>query len=164
MMNDLPIDPIRANARNNAAARRVGLNAKCACGESRPEALITGSDPMICAECWRKQREQSTLDDHHFAGASNSPMTIPIPVNDHRADLSVAQYDWPKQTLENPDRSPFLAAAACIRGFLDTVLYLQKGLRWIAEMLEKADAFLVEKFGRKWWTGTPLQQFQPKER
>jgi len=119
---------------------------------------------MICAECWRKQREQSTLDDHHFAGASNSPMTIPIPVNDHRADLSVAQYDWPKQTLENPDRSPFLAAAACIRGFLDTVLYLQKGLRWIAEMLEKADAFLVEKFGRKWWTGTPLQQFQPKER
>jgi hypothetical protein len=158
-----PNDPIRANERRNAAARRVGTNARCACGEARPEALIAGSNPMICAECQRNQRGQATQDDHHFAGKSNSSVTIPIPVNDHRADLSVAQMDWSKRTRENPDRSPLLAAAACIRGFIDTVVYLiEKGLSWIAEMLEKADEFLTDKLGARWWVGTPVEGFQPK--
>jgi hypothetical protein len=31
---------------------------------------------------------------------------MPIAVNDHRAILCVAQYDWPKDTLENPNADP----------------------------------------------------------
>ena len=105
-----------------------------------------------------------TKDDHHFAAKANSPVTIPAPVNDHRAELNVAQYDWPKQTRENPDGSPLLAAAACIRGFIDTVLYLiEKGLHWIADMLEKADAFLTQTHGKKWWTGTEIEKFAPRQ-
>src|SRR5207245_2592217 len=104
-----------------------------------------------------------TMDGHHVFAEANSPTTIPTPVNDHRAVLNVAQYDWPKKTLENPDGSPLLAAAGCIRGFIDYILYLiKKGLLWVADMMEQLDAYLMEKFGSKWWIGTPLEQFAPK--
>ena len=164
-MSKLPSnDPIRMIQRRNTAARSKGVNAKCPkCGESRPEALVAGGKRMICTECQRKERGQSLTDNHHPFGKTNNPVTIPVPANDHRAELSVAQYEWPKNTRENAHGSPFLAAAGCIRGFIDTALYLiEKGLQWIAELLERADAFLVEQRGPKWWVGTPLEQFQSK--
>ena len=106
----------------------------------------------------------TTKDDHHFAGQRNSSVTIPAPANDHAADLSAAQQDWPKQTRQNPDGSPLIAAAGCVRGFIDTILYLIKqGLLWVADMLEMADAFLTQKFGKRWWIGTEIEQFAPKK-
>lgn len=99
-------------------------------------------------------------DDHHPYGKANSSITIPVPVNDHCAELSTAQQDWPKRTLQNPEGSPLLKAAACIRGFIDTILCLIKsGLHWVADMLEATDAFLAQKFGSKYWKGTPLEPF-----
>jgi len=104
-----------------------------------------------------------TTDNHHVAGKANDSTTVPIPANDHLARLSPDQMDWPKKTLENPDYSPLLRAAACIRGFVDTVVYLiEKLVLWIAEMLEKLDAYLEVKLGRKWWLNTDLKQFAPK--
>ena len=156
-------DPAAAHGRKVRAARRVGLNSRCACGEKRPEALIAGSNPTICAACKRIKEEKTALDNHHIPGKANGPTTIPIPVNDHRAELSVAQFDWPKETRENPDGSPLLAGAASIRGFVDTVIYLIKNLLlWGPKMLETLDQFLAEKLGPKWWCGTPLEQFAPK--
>ena len=158
-------DPIGAYQRKARAARRVGKDKRCACGEARPEALIAGGKPTLCAACKRKSRGETTEDDHHPAGEANSPVTIPVPVNDHRAELNLAQYDWPKKTRENPDGSPLLAAAACIRGFVDTIFYLiNELLLLIPEMLETLDAFLVDKLGRKWWVGTELEPFAAKRR
>ena len=103
------------------------------------------------------------MDDHHFAGKSNSPVTVPTPVNDHRAELSTAQQDWRKETRENPDGDPLLAGAACVQGFIDYVVYLiRKGLRWVVEMLEALSEYLKERLGAKWWIGTSLEQFAPK--
>src|SRR6516165_2124515 len=145
MKKKLPRDPIGNYQRNSQASRRLG-GQSCACGETRPEALIAGRVPPICWACARKQRSQLRFDWHHPAGEANHPSKIPIPVNDHRAELSPAQYDWPTETLENPDRSPLLAAAACIRGFRDYVVYLiDRVLLWIPDMLEKAAEYLVEK-------------------
>lgn len=156
-------DPIRKYQRKATAKSRVGANARCACGEDRPEALIAGSDPIICAECQRKKRGQKTMDDHHVAAESNSPVTVPVPVNDHRAELNTAQFDWPKKTRENPDGSPLLAAAGCIRGLVDYVIYLiKKCVNWIPEMLEKLDEYLTQERGTKYWIGTPIAQFVPK--
>ena len=99
------------------------------------------------------------MDKHHVAGKSNSPVTVSIPANDHRARLSEDQYDWPMRTLENPGQSPLLKAAACVRGFVDMVLYLtEELLNWIAEMLEKLDTHLFERLGPQWWQGTPVGQ------
>src|SRR4029077_15441007 len=110
-------DPIAAYARSATAARLVG-NGVCGCGEGRPEALIRNSNPLSCHACKRMKDGTTVLDDHHVAGISNSPVTIPIPVNDHKAQLSADQYDWPKQTLENPSGNPLLAGAAGMRGYV----------------------------------------------
>jgi hypothetical protein len=159
-----PRDPRSVYRREVIAARCVGEGRKCACGESRPDALIRGSDPIICTKCKRKLNEQKAMDDHHIAGeANNSTGTIAVPVNDHRAELSTAQHDWPQKTLHNPERSPLLSGAAHIRGFADTLLYLiGEFLLWIADMLELLDTFLERKLGPKWWKHTKLKAFEPK--
>jgi hypothetical protein len=43
--------PEAAYARRAIARRRVGPNAKCACGETGPEALIRANKGVICHEC-----------------------------------------------------------------------------------------------------------------
>jgi hypothetical protein len=159
-----PHDPISQFRRSSKAARRIGHNQQCACRERRPEALIAGSNPMSCAKCKRIESGQKTLDDHHVAGRANSPATIPIAVNDHRAILSVAQYEWPEETLRNRTGNPLRRASACIRGFADTLFYLiDKFLLWIPEFLESLDTFLTKKFGPEWWVGTELQKFEVKK-
>jgi len=161
-MNTVPLrDPGAAKVRKTIAERRLGANSRCSkCGETRAMALVAGSRPLICASCKRTAVGKSIVDKHHVAGKNNSSIVIPICVNDHQADLSELQRDWSKKTLENPHRSPFLIAAACIRGFVDTVIHLiKKLLLWIADMLEKADLYMVEKFGDKWWVDTPINQF-----
>ena len=158
-----PRDPEAACIRKATATRRAGVDAKCACGEARPEALIRNTKPKICHECKRKQEGKSIMDDHHVFAKANGPATLPTPVNDHRARLSVDQYDWPKKTLENQERSPFLAAAGVVRGFIDYIHYLiEKGLAWVVQMLEVADTVLVGIAGPQWWVGTALDKFAPK--
>ncbi len=156
--------PISTYPRKSSAARRVGNNAQCTyCDETRPEALIANSNPLICAECQRKRQGKAITDHHHVAMRANSPTTIPVPINDHRAILSVAQYEWPRKTRENPDGSPLIAAAGCIRGVMDYIFYLiEKFLYWSAGMLEELDAYLIERLGPQWWLETPLNRFAPK--
>lgn len=152
MARKLPArNPRAAHRRKVIAARRTGENV-CKCGEDRPEALITGSRPIICARCDRKLQRKKNTDGHHIAGQANDATTIAIPVNDHRAELSVAQQDWPPKTLQNSEGSPLLAEAARIRGFMDTSVYLMpRFLRPGAELLEYLDTILKQKFGQKWW-------------
>ncbi|WP_353071482.1 hypothetical protein [Tunturiibacter gelidiferens] len=154
-------NPIKAYQRKSTAARRVGKNTRCTCGETRIEALVGSSG--ICIECHRKATGRSIYDKHHVAGKANSDITVKIPAKDHWAILSVAQYDWPKETLENPTGCPLRATAACIRGFIDTVRYLMESLlHWITDLLEMLSALLVERLGPDWWLGTPISQFARK--
>lgn len=156
-----PDDPIRRCQRKSIAARRMA-GRSCRCGESRPEALIAGSRPTICAACRRKRLGHTTLDNHHPAGSANHPAAVPIPVNDHQT-LTDAQYDWPKNTWENRKGSPLLAGAACIRGYYDTNSYLNDQLLlWVARLLEALDETLRERLGPDWWAGTRLEEFSPK--
>jgi hypothetical protein len=160
-----PRDPIRAHRRKAVAARRVGLDASCTCGEKRAEALVRGEKPTSCAECQRAKTGQTPKDNHHPFGRANSSVTISVPVNDHRARLSVDQMNWPKSTLMNTQGSPLLAAAACVRGFVDTILYLiETGLLWIADMLEILDKSLLKKLGPGWWRETEIERFAPKRK
>jgi hypothetical protein len=158
-----PRDPRLAYRRKTIAARRIGEGKQCACGEDRPEALISGSEPLICAACDRIKKGRRKTDDHHIAGEANDATMIRVSVNDHWADLSVAQRDWPPKTLQNPDKSPLLAAAASIRGFVNTSMYLmQHFLLPAAALLELLDTIVGQKLGRKWWKHTKLESFEPK--
>jgi len=102
---------------------------------------------------------------HHPAGEANNPTTTPIPVNDHQADLSPKQYEWPDETWKNPAGSPLLAGAACMRGYCETDSYLVASLLIPkAEMLEALDKFLLGRFGPDWWVGTEMERFAPKRK
>jgi hypothetical protein len=156
-------NPRAAYRRRVVAARRFAIGTKCMCGESRSEALVPGTKQTICYKCDRKLRKRKTRENHHLFGESNSPFTMSVPVNDHRASLSTAQYDWPRKTLENKNRSTSLAGAAFIRGFTDIVVYLlDEVLIPIAEMLELLDTILEKKLGKKYWKKTKLKAFEPK--
>ena len=156
-------DPRASHRRKVVTARRFAPGAKCGCGESRPEAFIPDSEPTICAACDRRVRGRRKSDDHHIAGQANSPLKLSAPINDHRASLSNAQYDWPRKTLENPEASPLLAAAACLRGFVDTFAYLSEPLVLDkVDMLELLDTMQERKLGKKWWKRTKLEAFEPE--
>lgn len=157
-------DPIAAQKRKSEAIRRIGIGRTCSiCGESRPEALIPNSEPTLCARCERKQKGKTTVDQHHPAGRANDPMTVPVDVNDHRAILSVAQHDWEKDLLQNPDGCPLKAGAARIRGCTDTILYVLSLADYVVQLLIALSTFLKEHLGPKWWKGTPLERFAPKQ-
>ncbi len=107
-------DPAAAWRRTTRAQRRAAVGAVCACGESpavradlRPRAAV-----LLCLRPDRA-RPRPCEDDHPF-GQHNADLTVRVPVNDHRAVLSVAQYQWPPETLQNPDGDPFLASARAV--------------------------------------------------
>jgi hypothetical protein len=157
-------DPAAAFVRESIASRRIA-GRKCECAEARPFALTSKGTHVTCYECLSKKKGKSTVEDHHVAGEANDCTTIPVPGNDHRAELSQAQYDWPKQTRENPNGCPLLASAGCIRGFADTDAYLiEKLLLRRVEMLETLSVFLIERLGPEWWINTEMEQFLPRRK
>ena len=86
-------------------------------------------------------------------------------MNDHRAVLSPAQYEWPQETWDNPFASPILAGAACMRGYCETNDYLVASLLIPkVEMLEALEEFLKKQLGPEWWVGTELERFAPKRK
>ena len=138
-------NPISVYQRKTKAARRAGENARCTCGEQNPHALITGKKTKVCFECKNRSDGKGTTEKHHIAGKANSPITISIPLNVHRA-LSMDQLDWPTETLRNPSGNQLLKIAGSIRGFIDTHDHLVNTLlRPLPELLEK----LAEKEGRE---------------
>jgi hypothetical protein len=143
-----PRDPIASFQRKTTAARRVGTNAKCTyCGERRPEALIADTTPLRCSACEALRLGKSTFEKHHPAGRSNSAIAIAIPVNHHRAELSVAQHDWPPTTLRNPKRNSLIALSARIRGYIDTLEFLTRELlHGIPEQLESLPPESLRQF------------------
>ena len=164
MKGRTPKDPTRAAVRRSIARRRLGQDATCSrCGESRPAALVQRSKPRICARCKRLEDGHRTIDDHHVAGQNNSPHTVPIPVNDHRAELSEAQMDWSRRVRENPEGDPLVAAVARLRGAADTIAYIVK---WFivtaADILECLADYMRQQHGSQWWRGTPVERFAPK--
>jgi hypothetical protein len=108
-------------------------------------------------------KSQTIVDKHHPAGSANSRATLNVPVNDHRAVLSVAQRDWPRETLENREGCPLLAGAGRIRGFIDTSDYLTDKVLQKPELLESLSAFLLDRLGPQWWLDTPLERFARKD-
>jgi hypothetical protein len=157
-------DPSAAYVREAIARRRIG-DKKCrVCRETRPWAF-NGPKSEICERCERERLGHKTTDDHHLAGDANNPSIMPVDVNDHRARLSPDQHDWPRRTLKNTDGDPLLAAAGCMRGFIDYIYYaIEKYLLWVPVMLETLSEYLEDKLGRKWWQNTPVERFSPKRR
>jgi hypothetical protein len=138
---------------------RLGTrNPRCTiegCGETDPRAL-TGTDPnIVCYEHRQLADAKTWVEQDHRPGQHNHPATTAIPANDHRI-LSAMQKSWPRDTLRNPDGSPLLKAAACVRGWLDLLrLILERTVGWVPPFLEMLDAWLRERIGDPWWKDFP---------
>lgn len=158
-----PKDPLKAATRRARAQRLAGKNARCACGEDRPEALIRRTKPIRCGACQRKRDGKATTDEHHVAGQNNHPLTVTVPTNEHWAVLTVMQSDWSKTMRENPNGCPIMAGAAMLRGAADTIIYLiERGIDWVIRLMETVSAFLRQRWGDGWWVKTPVGEFAPK--
>ena len=163
-------DPIAAEARKAAASRRTAGRVCVLCPrlrphwqvEARPGALLADRNPVICYECMLIMAGRAPVEADHVAGKRNSEITVPVAANDHRAILSDNQYDWPQPTLQNPDGSPLLAAAAALRGFANVVVYLIDALIIaVAMLLEALDIYLRGQLGPKWWLSTSIARWTP---
>ncbi len=149
-------DSAGAWRRRTRAQRRAGVGAACAlCDERRPFALIYGRVPPCCYACDRVAHERPPYEDDHPFLRSNGELTIRVPVNDHRALLSVRQYEWPPETRENPDSDPFLASAARYRGLYNVIEYMLADCLKEAERLEQLSARMRRKYGPQWWCEAP---------
>lgn len=155
-------DPMKAHARQAKAQRRVGEGSVCAdCGGS--EALVARSRPKRCQECYQRKRGMKTTQRHHIAGRANSPVTVEVPANAHCDKLSPAQYEWPPETLQNPDGSPLLRAAGALRGSCDFIAELiLQFIESCAVFLEEVNAWLCDEYGERWWHGSPFEDWQPQ--
>ncbi len=146
------------DARREAAIRRLDTRQpRCPCGEREPLAL-TGRHPHIrCYECQALAAGRPWVEQQHPQGQANGPNTVPIPGNDHRV-IDDRKRDWPRDTLRNPDGSPLLRAAACLRGWLDTLRHVvDETVGWIPAFLELIDRWLVQLLGARWWDRMPLE-------
>jgi len=152
-------DPLAAWVRQARARRRVGVDARCGCGESREYRLIKGREPPTCFACDRIAQGREAFEVQHVFGQNNGPETLLVPINDHRAVLSVEQYAWPPKTLRNPNGSPLLRAAGYLRGLSETIRYLLDQCEWIADFLERLDTMLEKRLGRFWWRRSAVSEF-----
>jgi hypothetical protein len=84
-------DLIRVAASVNARKRRLGANARCACGEKNPLLLRIGAAPVRCLECQARNTGRPTSEMHHLGGRP-STLTISVPVNVHAVATAL---QWP---------------------------------------------------------------------
>ena len=149
----------KRDLRQEQHLRRLGTrNPHCTnCGETDPAALTGMSPHILCYRCKAFPAGRSPKEEHHPAGWHNSPVTVPIPANDHRV-LSDMQRGWPESTLRNPDGSPLLVAAAMLRGWLDVLqLIIERTVGRIPTFLEVLDQGLRSELGEQWWERLGLQ-------
>jgi hypothetical protein len=145
------------DARREARLRQLGTRTpRCIdCGESDPFALTLTPDGLRCYECQALAAGRPWTERHHPAGRHNHPTTVAIPGNDHRV-VDDHKTDWPRDTLRNPDGSPLLRAAGCLRGWLDTLrVIMDRTVGWIPPFLEQLDRWLTDLLGRGWWHQMP---------
>jgi hypothetical protein len=140
--------------RRDLACRRLGtMTPACTvagCAERDPLALV-GTDPNIrCYDHDLIARGRPSVVGQHTAGRVNHSVTVPLPGNDHRV-IDPLKGDWPKATRDNPDGSIVLAAAGCLRGWLDTMLVIiDRTCGWIPRLLELLHVWLCLKLGDGW--------------
>lgn len=97
------------------------------CGWDDPTALVEGSEPLLCYECYTG----TGWELHHIAGRANNPhLVYEVPGNIHRL-LSDRQYDWPAEVRHT---------LHCVRGQAPRGLKL---LAIIAGLLGMADYYWV---------------------
>jgi hypothetical protein len=122
---------------------------------------LTGDEPehLLCYEHRAEEQGRSPIEVHHLIGRHNdAQLTMPFLGNLHRA-TDDGKKDWPTRTLRNPEGSPALKAAACVRSAGDLLLVIVGCvLLWVALFLEWLDKRLTDEHGPRWWETLDLPE------
>jgi hypothetical protein len=122
---------------------------------------LTGDDPehLFCYEHLAELQGRSPVECQHLIGHHNDEqLCMPFLGNLHRA-MDDGKKDWPQKTLLNPEGSPALKAAACVRAACDWAQVIVGCLMtWVALFLEWLDTRLTELHGRRWWEAIGLPE------
>ena len=116
--------------------------------------LLTGSQPdeLLCYEHLLMAQRPLAGRAAAPAGQHNDPDSRCRSSATCTACMDEPKRDWPERTLRNPDGSPMLKAAACVRGVLDWLrLIIDRMLGWVPPLLEALDERLTELSGPDWW-------------
>jgi hypothetical protein len=135
---------------------------RCGCGETDPFALTGAYPSIVCYECQAEAAGRRRVEQQHVAGRHNRPETVAMLGNDHRVADAYKHIDWPVDTLRNPDGSPLLRAAACVRGWLDLLrLVIDRTVGWVPAFLEHLNTWLNVQLGARWWDGLDFDTGMP---
>lgn len=146
-MSEVELNRIVRHARK---MNRLGHDARCSqCGERDIRVLRKVRGMLLCADCHNNQSGRSVLEHHHIAGKKNDESWIAIPANLH-SRLSDDQYDWPTDTLRNPNSDPLIEIAAWFRGLHDLFVQLADKLLSWAIQFEALSRFLKKLIGANW--------------
>lgn len=127
----------------------------CRCGETDPFALNGAHPNITCYECEAIVSGRPRIELQHPAGRHNRPETVPLLGNDHRV-WDAYKASWPERTFRNPEGSPLLRAAACVRCWLDLLLVIvHRTVGWVPTYLEQLDDWLGREMGPRWWDAMP---------
>ncbi len=141
----------KLEARLRALGTRLPRCSRPDCDETNPFALTGIVPSILCYEHRAEENGRRWLEDQHWFGQHNDPLTSPIPGNDHRV-LSAFQDLWPRNTLRNAEASPLLKAAAALRAWLDVMRFIvDRVVGWVPPFLEWLDRALVEQLSPRWW-------------
>jgi hypothetical protein len=141
---------LNRTVRHARKKNRIGPGASCEiCGEHDVRVLQRVGNRLLCADCRLEIWGRAASENHHPAGKNNDDFSISLPANDH-AILSDDQYDWPGETLRNPDQDPLREIAAWFRGIHDLLIHFAEKLLIWASGLEGLSTFLKGMFGPDW--------------
>lgn len=73
---------LKSAIRHERKRKRLGSEQCAMCGIDDIR-MLQSTQVVLCAECRKKLQGQSVYEDHHLAGQQNSPLTIPLPANEH---------------------------------------------------------------------------------
>ena len=144
--------------RRERKSRKLGPDAACACGWTRPDALQRDGARISCYECACARHSQPPVEQHHVIGRAADPVTVGVPGNMHRL-LSESQREWPEAIRHNTSRDPLLWLAGAALSLHDQLTLWVAMLAEIATWLTRLGEALGRHHGDRWWdaleVGTP---------
>ena len=137
--------------RETLAIRRVGLGKKCACGESRPEAIIPGINGRLAPSAIVSSIGTPDRINITYLEKQTIP-NFSIPVNDHRASSAMHSKNGRKRLCKTVTRVPCSPGCEHPRFYrFDSPPPPKNRCCLPRSPLKRLDTYLTIKYGKRYF-------------
>ena len=152
----------RASRRNAQRQRRRRAPPAPTAAMTRRDAGAIAVARSAASPATPSRKERKPTESHHIGGEANSPISVEVPITDHRM-LSDAQYEWPPGAAAEPG---WQARCWPLAGLLQRCGRLRRRAdcqrhSLHRNFLRKLDTWLREQCRPLWWKGTDFDGWQP---